>query len=56
MDEYSSLLEVTTTAFGRTVDHQGIRDASGISNSTTGLSGGQMQRIALYVFLIKPMK
>ncbi|KAF8807154.1 P-loop containing nucleoside triphosphate hydrolase protein [Phlegmacium glaucopus] len=47
MDQYSSLPEGTTAMFGRTVDYQGVRDAGGISNSTMGLSGGQMQRIAL---------
>lgn len=50
MDQYSSLPEGTTTAFGRTVDYRGVRDAGGIGDSAMGLSGGQLQRIALYVF------
>ena len=50
MDEYSSLPEGTTNKSGRTIDYRGIRAASGIGNSAIGLSGGQMQRIALYVF------
>ena len=53
MDYYSSLPEGTTTESGRTVDYCGVRDAGGIDNSTMGLSGGQMQRIALYVFVVE---
>src|SRR5882757_10336454 len=48
MDHYSSLPEGTTTESGRTIDYRGVRDAGGIGNSIVGLSGGQMQRIALY--------
>ena len=50
LDQYSSLSEGTTNMFGRTVDYRGVRDAGGIGSSPMGLSGGQMQRIALYVF------
>lgn len=50
MDHYSSLPEGTRTRFGRIIDYRGVRDAGGIGDSTMGLSGGQMQRIALYVF------
>ena len=50
MDHYSSLPEGTRTRFGRIIDYRGVRAAGGIDNSTMGLSGGQMQRIALYVF------
>lgn len=50
MDQYSSLSDGTTTMLGHTIDYQAVREASGIGNSTMGLSGGQMQRIALYVF------
>ena len=50
MDHYSTLPEGTTTVSGRIIDYRGVRDAGGIGNSTLGLSGGQMQRIALYVF------
>ena len=54
MDHYSSLPEGITTDSGRTIDYSGVRDAGGISHSIMGLSGGQMQRIALYVFIIEP--
>ena len=47
MDHYSSLPEGTGTRFGHVIDYRGVRDAGGIGNSTMGLSGGQMQRIAL---------
>lgn len=46
-DQFSSLPEGTTTVSGRTIDFQAVKDAAGISNSPLGLSGGQMQRIAL---------
>ena len=50
MDHYSSLPEGTRSRSGRIIDYRGVRDAGGIGNSTMGLSGGQMQRIALYAF------
>ncbi|KAI0089816.1 P-loop containing nucleoside triphosphate hydrolase protein [Irpex rosettiformis] len=46
-DLYSGLPEGTKTLFGRPVDYQGVRSAGGMASGTTGLSGGQMQRLAL---------
>ncbi|GLB36684.1 putative (ABC) transporter [Lyophyllum shimeji] len=47
-DYYSSLPEGTTSLFGRPVDYGRLRDAGGMqASSSKGLSGGQMQRIAL---------
>jgi len=49
-DYYSELPEGTKTLFGRSVDYNRIRGAGNmqVTNSMT-LSGGQMQRLALYV-------
>ncbi|KIM48490.1 hypothetical protein M413DRAFT_61619 [Hebeloma cylindrosporum] len=47
---YSPLPEGTTTLFGQPVDYGRVRDASGMDGGGTsnrGLSGGQVQRIAL---------
>lgn len=56
-DYYSSLPEGTTTLFGRPVDYGKLRQAIGSPigspdglSGNRGLSGGQMQRIALCVF------
>lgn len=39
--------------FGRTVDFGRIKGMGGMkSNESTSLSGGQMQRIALYVYVL----
>ncbi|CAK5279803.1 unnamed protein product, partial [Mycena citricolor] len=46
-DVYSSLPLGTKTLFGRSVEYRSIRGAGGISSHEQGLSGGQMQRIAL---------
>ncbi|KAH8101550.1 P-loop containing nucleoside triphosphate hydrolase protein [Cristinia sonorae] len=47
-DHYSQLPEGTKTVFGRAVDYSFVRNAGGISSvSATGLSGGQMQRLAV---------
>ncbi|KAF9062259.1 P-loop containing nucleoside triphosphate hydrolase protein [Rhodocollybia butyracea] len=47
-DLYSNLPEGTTSIFGRAVGFGRIRKMGGMkSNESTGLSGGQMQRIAL---------
>ncbi|TFK76612.1 P-loop containing nucleoside triphosphate hydrolase protein [Pluteus cervinus] len=46
-DFYSALPEGTSTLFGRPVDHGRLRRMGGMSSRSTGLSGGQMQRIAL---------
>ena len=46
-DLYSGLPEGTKTLFGRPVDYQSVRSAGGMSSGTVGLSGGQMQRLAL---------
>jgi len=61
-DYYSPLLEGTTTLFGRSVDYGKLRRAVGRSfgasdglSSNRGLSGGQMQRIALYVSCLSPV-
>ncbi|KAJ8095279.1 hypothetical protein PM082_010502 [Marasmius tenuissimus] len=49
-DLYSNLPEGTKTVFGRSVDFRGLRRAGDMKSSeSSGLSGGQMQRIALYV-------
>lgn len=50
-DYYSNLPEGTTTLFGRSVDFKHIRSAMGgmRSTNTTPLSGGQMQKLAVYV-------
>ncbi|KAG7093668.1 hypothetical protein E1B28_007327 [Marasmius oreades] len=49
-DMYSNLPEGTKTVFGRSVDFRGLRMAGGMrSTDSSGLSGGQMQRIALCV-------
>jgi ABC-type protease/lipase transport system fused ATPase/permease subunit len=45
-DQYSSLPEGTVTLFGREVNYSEVRGAMG-EKSSTSLSGGQMQRIAL---------
>ena len=52
-DYYSAMPDGTTTLFGRPVDHSRVRKAGrmGISESTQ-LSGGQMQRLAVYVDFI----
>lgn len=47
-DVYSVLPEGTKTLFGRDVDHRGVRRAGRMSETdSAGLSGGQMQRLAL---------
>ncbi|KAL4265122.1 Type 1 protein exporter [Pleurotus pulmonarius] len=47
-DYYSGLPEGTKTLFGRPVDYSSVRTFGNISSSgSIGLSGGQMQRIAL---------
>ena len=47
-DYYGGLPEGTQTLFGRAVDYKSVRSAGGMaSNLSTGLSGGQMQRLAL---------
>ncbi|KAK1232133.1 hypothetical protein PQX77_004734 [Marasmius sp. AFHP31] len=47
-DLYSNLPEGTKTVFGRSVDFRGLRRAGDMKSSeSSGLSGGQMQRIAL---------
>lgn len=47
-DEYSGLPEGTTTLFGRSVDYSAVRNHGGMSSgSSIGLSGGQMQRLAV---------
>ncbi|KAF9072268.1 P-loop containing nucleoside triphosphate hydrolase protein [Rhodocollybia butyracea] len=47
-DYYSGLPEGTTSLFGRAVSFGGVRGAGGMKGSdSVGLSGGQMQRIAL---------
>ena len=47
-DYYSDLPEGTTTLFGRPVDYSYVRNAGGLDSGTSGLSGGQMQRLAVY--------
>ena len=44
---FAGLPEGTKTLFGRTVDHKGMRRAVGDKPTTTTLSGGQMQRLAV---------
>ncbi|KAG5220545.1 P-loop containing nucleoside triphosphate hydrolase protein [Salix suchowensis] len=47
-DYYSGLPEGTKTLFGRPVDYSSVRTFGNLSSSVSiGLSGGQMQRIAL---------
>ncbi|KAJ6569472.1 P-loop containing nucleoside triphosphate hydrolase protein [Mycena capillaripes] len=46
-DVYSSLPQGTKTLFGRSVEYGSIRGAGKMSSHSKGLSGGQMQRIAL---------
>ena len=47
-DFYGGLPEGTQTLFGRPVDYKSVRSAGGMaSNANKGLSGGQMQRLAL---------
>jgi ABC-type multidrug transport system fused ATPase/permease subunit len=52
-DYYSDLPEGTKTLFGRSVEYSRIRGLAHMSatNSAT-LSGGQMQRLALYVHAV----
>lgn len=58
-DQYSGLPEGTKTLFGRNVDHGRVRKAGHMGAAESSeLSGGQMQRLALYAFpvvLIFPM-
>lgn len=47
-DHYSGLPEGTKMLFGRKVDHSRVRRMGGMSVAeSSGLSGGQMQRLAL---------
>lgn len=46
-DFYSDLPEGTKTLFGRTVDHNRMRRAVGDKPTSSTLSGGQMQRLAV---------
>ncbi|KAJ6569697.1 P-loop containing nucleoside triphosphate hydrolase protein [Mycena sp. CBHHK59/15] len=46
-DVYSPLPQGTKTLFGRQVEYASIRGAGSMSSHSIGLSGGQMQRIAL---------
>ncbi|KAJ7724996.1 P-loop containing nucleoside triphosphate hydrolase protein [Mycena maculata] len=46
-DIYSTLPQGTKTLFGRSVEYSSIRGAGNMSSHSKGLSGGQMQRIAL---------
>jgi len=46
-DMYSNMPEGTTTLFGRPVDYSLVRSAGGMDTSSTVLSGGQMQRLAV---------
>lgn len=49
-DHYSGLPEGTKTLFGKAVDYGKFRGKAGIDHSSqTPLSGGQMQRLAVYV-------
>lgn len=49
-DYYSALPEGTTMLFGRKVDYSHVRGAGAMrSTDTSTLSGGQMQRLAVYV-------
>ena len=52
-DYYSSLPEGTTSLFGRSIDHSRVRRMGNMgATESSSLSGGQMQRLAVYVFLI----
>jgi ABC-type multidrug transport system fused ATPase/permease subunit len=55
-DYYSELPEGTKTLFGRVVEYNRIRQVSGLK-TTSGmtLSGGQMQRLALYAIFTAHM-
>jgi ABC-type multidrug transport system fused ATPase/permease subunit len=54
-DYYSDLPEGTTTLFGRSVDFSYVRHTGGLhSSQTSGLSGGQMQRLAVCVTIVLP--
>ncbi|KAJ6573835.1 P-loop containing nucleoside triphosphate hydrolase protein [Mycena vulgaris] len=46
-DIYSALPQGTKTLFGRSVEYGSLRGAGNMSSHSKGLSGGQMQRIAL---------
>jgi ABC-type multidrug transport system fused ATPase/permease subunit len=47
-DYYSELPEGTTTLFGRPVDYAYVRGAGSLrASESSGLSGGQMQRLAV---------
>ncbi|KAF7306320.1 ABC transporter related protein [Mycena indigotica] len=46
-DLYSTLPSGTKTLFGRSVEYRGLRSAGNMNTHAMGLSGGQMQRIAL---------
>ena len=46
-DYYGSLPTGTKTVFGRPVDFSAVRGAGEMSSKTHGLSGGQMQRLAV---------
>ncbi|KAJ7171705.1 P-loop containing nucleoside triphosphate hydrolase protein [Mycena crocata] len=46
-DVYSALPQGTKTLFGRSVEYSSIRGMGDMSSHSMGLSGGQMQRIAL---------
>ncbi|KAK7688165.1 hypothetical protein QCA50_008535 [Cerrena zonata] len=46
-DLYGGLPEGTKTLFGRSVDYSAVRGAGEMSSKTHGLSGGQMQRLAV---------
>jgi hypothetical protein len=49
-DYYADLPEGTTTIFGRPVDYSYVRSVGSLrASGTSGLSGGQMQRLAVYV-------
>lgn len=52
-DYYSALPEGTTMLFGRKVDYSRVRGAGAMrAADTSSLSGGQMQRLAVYVQLL----
>lgn len=49
-DHYAGLPEGTKTLFGRDVSYGSIKEVAGMKeNSQHGLSGGQMQRLAVCV-------
>ena len=49
-DHYSGIPEGTKTLFGRPVDFTRVRGIANMrSTNSTSLSGGQMQRLAVYV-------